>query len=87
MTERMEWQPIASAPLDGAFRFYGLYVTYRQTGFRWFEAHYVALDSEIGLISPSGDGFSDWSYEDFEVWAPAPMPPADGVAEDGNAKG
>lgn len=71
-----EWQPMSSEPGDGNFRFYGVHVQ-NKSGFKWFEAHYVARDDETGeMISPSGDHFSEWSYEDFEVWADAPQPPA-----------
>ena len=70
-----EWQPISTDPNDGAYRFYGLYVTNNKTGFRWFEAHYVALDDGGQLLHPSGDNFDDWAYDDFEVWAPAPPLP------------
>lgn len=81
MTERLEWQPIATDPNDGAYRFYGLHVT-GPTGYTWFEAHYVALDDTGQLLLASGDNFDDWAYDDFEVWSPAPpQPRADGVSE------
>jgi len=69
-----EWQPIVTAPQDGAFRLYGLQVQHNR-GHCWFEVHYLALvDGE--LIHPSGDLFDDWAYEDFERWAEAPTWPA-----------
>lgn len=70
----MNWQPIETAKRDCNFRFYGLHVT-QTNGFTWFEAHYVAEDSQGQMIQPSGDNFDDWAYEDFEVWCDAPAPP------------
>lgn len=79
-----DWQPIETAPMDGAYRFYGLHVHNNHTGYRWFEAYYVALDTVDGqLMHPNGDNFSDWTYEDFEVWAPAPpLPSPESASED-----
>lgn len=75
------WAPIKTEPDDGNFRLYGLWVTHRN-GHSWFEVHYVAhVDGE--LIEASGDQFSTWSFEDFELWAPAPQfVSADGEAAD-----
>ncbi len=65
------WSPMRTEPLDGNFRLYGLNVKHR-SGYKWWEVHYVAyVDGE--LIHPSGDSFSEWSFEDFEMWAPAPQ--------------
>ena len=69
------WQPMATEPRDNRFRLYGLNVTNNRTGFTWFEVHYVAQDDDGQMVEPSGDAFSDWSYDDFEVWADAPQPP------------
>jgi len=71
------WQTMDTEPNDGAFRLYGLFVTNNQTGFTWFEVHYVALDYE-GLKHPSGDNFDDWGFDDFVCWAPAPPPMEEG---------
>jgi hypothetical protein len=70
-----EWQPMETEPGDGAFRFYGLHCEHNRTGFKWFEVHYVALDDTGQLVEPSGDSFSTWAYDDFEVWCEAPLPP------------
>ncbi len=72
-----DWQPIAAAPRDGRFCLYGLHVR-NAAGFRWFEAHYVALNDDGELIEPWGDAFSTWHYDDFEVWADVPQPLSDG---------
>lgn len=68
------WRPIETAPNDSAFRWYGLHVTHA-SGYSWFEAHYVQHDDDGQMRLPSGDDFSDWAYDDFECWAPAPAPP------------
>ena len=75
-----QWQPIATAPRDEAFRLYGLNVRHRN-GHQWFEVHYVAL-VDGDLIHPSGDCFSDWHYDDFEFWADAPAWPAHSTTGD-----
>jgi hypothetical protein len=69
----MEWQPIKTAPTDGKFYLYGLHVNNRG-GHSWFEVWYLSRDEDGELIETSGDQFSTWSYDDFEVWAPAPQP-------------
>lgn len=69
------WNPMDTEPRDGAFRLYGIHVKHIN-GSEWFEVHYVAKDDDGQMIEPSGDAFSDWSFEDFEVWADAPSPPA-----------
>ena len=81
-----EWHPMP-APRDGNFRFYGLHVSNNRTGFRWFEAHYVAEDDTGQMVEPSGDSFSDWSFEDFEVWADAPSLPAEEAAPQSKLSG
>lgn len=66
-----QWQPMRTEPQDGNFRLYGLNVNHRN-GHSWFEVHYLAyVDGE--MIEPSGDNFTDWSFENFEMWAPAPQ--------------
>lgn len=72
-----EWHKIGSEPRDGNFRFYGLHVTNKR-GFRWFEVWYVVMGEGGTLLDSSGDVFSTWSYDDFEVWADVPQPPTDG---------
>lgn len=69
------WQDIASAPNDSDFRWYGLHVKHRG-GHEWFEAHYIAHDDNGQMIEPNGDGFTDWSFENFEFWCNAPPLPA-----------
>lgn len=76
MTERQEWQPIATAPNDGSFRLYGLHVRSRSLPAGWFEVYYLALDEDGALLETSGDPFGTWTYDDFEVWADAPAPPS-----------
>jgi hypothetical protein len=75
-----EWHPIARDPRDGKFRFYGLFVKNERTGFKWFEAYYVAEDDDGQLIDSSGDHFSDWTMDDFQFWADAPPQPPDPVS-------
>lgn len=66
------WQPIESDPSDGNFRLYGLNLKDKH-GNEWFEVHYLAQDITDGLMrQPNGD-VAKWSWEDFEVWADAPM--------------
>ena len=67
------WQPIETEPGDGNFRFYGLHIVSKQM--TWFEAYYLARNEEGEMVQTCGDPFSEWSFEDFEVWAPAPVPP------------
>lgn len=69
------WRDIATAPNDSSFRWYGLHVQHT-AGHGWFEAHYVCHDDDGQMRLPSGDNFDDWAFIDFEVWAPAPLPPA-----------
>lgn len=71
----MDWQKMDTEPNDGNFRLYGLHVKNR-AGYRWFEVHYIRVDDDGTLIEPSGDNFSTWEYDDFEVWANVPQPPA-----------
>ena len=68
----MDWQPMNTAPTDGKFYLYGLHVSRNRHG--WFEVWYLAMDEEGQLVESSGDRFSTWNYDDFEVWAPAPQP-------------
>ena len=69
----MDWQPMNTAPTDGKFYLYGLHVNSRNRH-GWFEVWYLAADEEGQLVESSGDRFSTWNYDDFEVWAPAPQP-------------
>jgi hypothetical protein len=69
-----QWQPIETDPGDGSFHFYGLHVV--NPRHKWFEVYYLARDEVDGeMIQSSGDPFSEWSFEDFEVWSPAPVQP------------
>lgn len=70
----IEWQPIGKDPCDGKFRLYGLHVKHR-TGSEWFEAHYLSFDSSGEMLEPSGDIFTDWSWNDFEVFSECPPQP------------
>jgi hypothetical protein len=70
-----DWQPIETAPNDGNFRLYGLWV--RGRAGTWFEAYYLARDEDDGrMLETSTDIFSAWSFEDFTHWADAPAPPS-----------
>lgn len=65
---REAWRPIKTAPKDGNFHFYGLHVT--NPRMTWFEAYYLARNEEGEMIQTCGDPFSEWSFDDFEVWSP-----------------
>lgn len=69
----LAWHPMSTHPYDGNFRLYGLHVT-NNNGFKWFDVHYLAMD-DGQLVEPCGDYFSNWNFEDFEVWADASPPP------------
>jgi hypothetical protein len=69
-----EWRSIKTDKFnEGGFRFYGLTVKNR-AGHSWFEVYYLCPDEGGDLLETSGDIFSTWQYDDFEVWSPAPQP-------------
>jgi hypothetical protein len=81
-----EWQPIETEPGDFNYRLYRLTVQSSRdgrVGHEWVEIHYLARDQDTGdMLDASGDVFSDWGFDDFEHWAPAPTMPAHGEIEE-----
>ena len=62
--QRMEWQPIETAPLDGT-----AFIVADETG-----ARVVSFQPSIGAFSPGGGNIFNWS-ENPTHWMPLPAPP------------
>ena len=70
----MEWQPIETAPKDGAPHIRGLWVTSSKTGESWWEAICGFIDDDGDFVDH--DGNAPWYPEDYNYWLPLPEPPS-----------
>ena len=68
-----EWQPIETAPKDGAVHVRGLFVRNSRLGTTRWEVIAGYLDEFGEFVDHNGD--SPWRSEDYEYWTPLPEPP------------
>ena len=74
---KLKWQPIETAP-EGDPHIRGMWVfSYRKDGTRYpayFCANVGYIDEDGDFVSTDGDDDFGWSADDYDWWAPIPLP-------------